>query len=93
MKNGQSLQKTYVKGFGSIAPSDERIAEIRFTELDPETKYDLYVIMSSEQPIEKRAIWNDFRVVGVETDPFAGSLFSLSVSMLMTTLGMLMMRE
>ena len=53
MKKGMSLQKIFVKGFGSIAPTEERIAEIRFTELDPETKYEMYVIMSSEQPIEK----------------------------------------
>ena len=76
----------FVKGFGSIAPTDEKIAEIRFTELDPETKYEGYVIMSSEQTIEKRAVWSDFRVYQFETKPFGSRIFSLQVMMLLVSI-------
>ncbi len=58
MKTGMQFKKEFIKGFSSFASSSEKIAELRFTELDPGKKYDIYLVMSSEQPIERRAVWS-----------------------------------
>jgi hypothetical protein len=48
MKNGLQFKKEFIKGFNNFASSKEKIAELRFTELDPGKSYDIYLMMSSE---------------------------------------------
>ena len=87
LKNS-TLQKKFTFGFNNPGKTyAEKVAVFRFTELLPESDFEIYLIQSSQQPVERKAIWSDFQIYKKRTKNYYYSSGFAAMSWVMALLG------